>query len=306
MPNTVKICKKAKQNAQQAEARDWTPGREGYRFLETEDEYCDLKQRLIVVDSEALAKTQRKSFDKKVQRLFESAESEAKKLSRLEFSCLQDAEKAVQLKNKKMTYHQIEIVKHSTKKHFQGPGRPSKDDKPELTYQLELKVVTVLEAVNCTRKELGMFVLVTNNLDRENFTASEALEGYKGLGANERFFRFLKDPHFFADSFYLKKTGRLSALLCIMTLALLIYHLCELKVRSTVKEHRITVLNLDKRKLKNPTAKLIFQHFAGVSVIQIFSATGELVQSFFEMLTEFQKKLLEALGPPYLAMYQTE
>ena len=213
--------------------------------------------------------------------------------------------RAFRLQNKSLSHHNLELIEVVKRSHFSSRGRPARGKRPDKeTFRVSLALSTSLEKVSSDRKEHGLFVLASNNMDKEEFSAQQALAGYKGLGANERYFRFLKDPHFFADSFYVKKPGRLSALLCVMTLSLLIYHLCELKVRAAVKSHDIVVKNLDNRKIKNPTAKLIFQHFVGLSQVIVMNESGSILHRFIELLNDFQTQLLAALGPPYLARYQ--
>ena len=209
------------------------------------------------------------------------------------------------MQNKSFSHHNLELVEITKISHFFSKGRPAKGKLPDKeTFRVSLALSTSLEKVSSDRREHGLFVLASNNMNKEEFSAKEALAGYKGLGANERHFRFLKDPHFFADSFYVKKPGRLSALLCVMTLSLLIYHLCELKVRAAVKRDDLVVKNLDNRRVKNPTAKLIFQHFVGTSQILVMNESSSVLYRFIENLNDFQRQLLAALGPPYLARYE--
>ena len=48
----------------------------------------------------------------------------------------------------------------------------------------------------------------------------EILWNYKNQQSCERGFRFLKEPQFFADSFFVKKTERVETILFIMSLCL--------------------------------------------------------------------------------------
>ena len=50
----------------------------------------------------------------------------------------------------------------------------------------------------------------------------------------ERGFRFLKEPQFFADSFFVKKPERVETILFIMSLCLLVYNLGQRELRKTL------------------------------------------------------------------------
>ena len=60
------------------------------------------------------------------------------------------------------------------------------------------------------------------NIPDSQLSDLEVLGGYKGQGAVERGFRFLKSPVFFVSSLYVKKPSRIEGLLMVMTLALLV------------------------------------------------------------------------------------
>ena len=52
----------------------------------------------------------------------------------------------------------------------------------------------------------------------------------------KRGFRFLKDPWFMVDDFYLKKPERIEALVVIMTLTLYVYNYGEHKLRKEIRD----------------------------------------------------------------------
>lgn len=72
----------------------------------------------------------------------------------------------------------------------------------------------------------GRLVPATNELDKEQLSGKELLEGYKGQIKVERGFRFLKDPHCGVLPF-LESERRLMALLMVMTLCPVV---CESRV----------------------------------------------------------------------------
>ena len=73
-------------------------------------------------------------------------------------------------------------------------------------------------------------------LDSEQLSQQQALEQYKGQQGNERGFRFLKDPLFFASSVFLKSPERIMALGLIMGLCLLVYNLGQRQLRQALQQ----------------------------------------------------------------------
>lgn len=74
---------------------------------------------------------------------------------------------------------------------------------------------------------------------------AELLGGYKRQSVIERNWRVCKDPRFFVDSIYLKKPSRIDALLWLMSLALLVYSALEYFLRQTMREHQLSIKNLE-------------------------------------------------------------
>ena len=61
---------------------------------------------------------------------------------------------------------------------------------------------------------------------------------YKKQSSVESGFKFIKDNTFEVDSVFVKKPGRVSALMVIMVLTLLIYRLAEYKLRNKLIEEK--------------------------------------------------------------------
>jgi len=85
------------------------------------------------------------------------------------------------------------------------------------------------------RRILGRFVLATNDLE---LSADELLANYKGQGAVERGFRFLKDKSFRVAEVFLKKISRIQALAMVMVLCLFIYALTEFPAATRIGANR--------------------------------------------------------------------
>ena len=112
----------------------------------------------------------------------------------------------------------------------------------------------------------------------------------------------MKAPYFFTSSFYLKKPERITALLMIMTLCLLVYSALEYKLRLGLKLYGLYVLSQTKRKTQAPTAKWVFESFAGIHIIYNRN-TGSDIQSLILNLQDRQKVILQALGDVYAQIY---
>ena len=77
-----------------------------------------------------------------------------------------------------------------------------------MSYRVTTEIEHNPEVLAEERRILGRFVLATNDLE---LPADELLANYKGQGAVERGFRFLKDKSFRVAEVFLKKISRIQA-----------------------------------------------------------------------------------------------
>ena len=91
------------------------------------------------------------------------------------------------------------------------------------------------EAILLAKEEQSVFVIVTNDIESD-WTVAQLLSDYKSQQRVERGFRFLKDPQFFADSFFLKTPERIEALLMVMVTSLFVYSSTEYIIRDKLKK----------------------------------------------------------------------
>ena len=96
---------------------------------------------------------------------------------------------------------------------------------------------------------------------------SELLAQYKEQSSIEGGFRFIKDPAFEIDSFFLKSPERIGALMMIMTLCLMVYNLAQYQVRQCLKENNETLPNQLGKPVKNPTMRWLFQLMHMIAVV---------------------------------------
>jgi len=302
VPETISEVKKLIIDTSKNSADSWIKGKDGYRFLETVSHYGGVEQRFIVVFSAQAQKRELETFNRNLDKQRTELEKKIKKLSSEYFACAIDAKKALEkLMDKEPLFEACHIEILEVAKHTSA-GRPKKDaQKSSLGVQISCYIADNLESIQDKRASKGVFVLATNQKENQ---AESILMAYKGLQGTERGFRFLKDSQFMMDNFYLETSGRISALLTIMTLSLMVYSLAQWKLRQACKEKNETLPNQVGKQIENMTAKLCFIYFSGVSVVQIMSKNGQILQEFMENLNVLQRKILRLLGPPYEAMYE--
>lgn len=144
------------------------------------------------------------------------------------------------------------------------------------------------------------FILATNVLDTNTLSNEKMIEAYKSQATSvENGFKFLKDPIFFAESFFVKKPERLEALLMIMAVSLLVYSLAERELQTQLKKHNETIINQDKRVAKKPTMRLVFNLFRGIHLVYM----PEKQETFCTNLNENHKKIIGFMGKEVAKYY---
>ena len=122
------------------------------------------------------------------------------------------------------------------------------------------------EEIARRRKEAGRFILATNLVDEDKLEPAEILRNYKNQQSSERGFRFLKDPLFFADSFFVENPERIETMLFLMSLCLLVYNLGQRELRNSLKRAKAFVKTQVGKLTNRPTLRWIFQCFQGIHV----------------------------------------
>jgi len=243
---------------------------EGYRLHEASSCYGNVEQRWLVVYSAAAYKRERATLQKRIDRELEEAQKAVWHLRNQEFSSKEDAEKVGRDLEKIWSYHSFDmnlepIYRYGTR------GRPKAGSKPtKVLWKAVGEPVKESSKVEAVEKTLGKFILATNQLDSEQMPLQKILDTYKSQTVSvERGFRFLKDPMFFADGFFLKKQERIMALLMVMGLSLLVYSLAERKLRLELARKNDSIPNQVGKPTKTPTMRRIFQLFQGIHVLLI-------------------------------------
>lgn len=206
----------------------WIELDDGYKMTVSEQVYGDVKQRWALIYSEQAHAREVVTLEKNIAKEHQEMSKALWHLGNQSFGCEKDIAKSLKPLIKKLKYHQIQtsiipVLQHANK------GRPKKTAEgglPEkiLTgYQLNAELIkdeSVIAEIKLTK---GRFILSTNQLDKKALPDEMILSTYKEQSGTESGFKFIKDNAFEVDSIFLKKPGRMSALMMVMTLCLMVY-----------------------------------------------------------------------------------
>jgi transposase len=277
----------------------------GYSYQAFDSHYGDCKQRWLLVRSEQAYQKECKTYEKRLEKDKASAEKKIKELERKSFYCLKDAQEAItELQSKTLAFNIIYTIKET--KTYESPGRP-KVYVPELTvsyliFRVKAELQENQEYTHHQREIKGRFLLATNNLDVKRLGNEQMLMEYKGLAKIERGFRFLKDPWFMVDSFFLKDRGRIAALMMVMTLTLMVYNYAERFIRNALKESGEKIPNQINKPIQNPTLRWIFQIMEGIQVSLVPMSEGYQKHIVWN-LTPIRKKIIHLFGDQTRKIY---
>jgi len=240
----------------------------GYSTLEILSEYGDISQRWILVESQERLKSDLKKLAKRVSQIQKNCQQSLNTLSGQDFACVADAIAAAEKLSVKMKWHQLADIQTVEKLHYQKAGKPKPDAIPtHVTYRITATVISIDSEIAAQRIRCGRFILATNILDADPFTADDALREYKAQQSTERGFRFLKDPLFFTSSVFLKSAKRIEALGMIMALCLLVYNLAQRHLRLALAQAQETIPNQLGKPSSSPTLRWVFQCFMAVHLV---------------------------------------
>ena len=263
----------------------------------TDFEYKGVKLKALCVYSQQARKRAEKSVEAKVNKEIAELEKKLDKHGHKAFSCEPDALKATNEIIKKFKFVKVKEL-NVTKEPVYKKGRRAADAEPVgYNHFVQLTVERNEEIIAEEKNEKAVFVIVTNDTEND-WKAAELLKNYKSQQRVERGFRFLKDPRFFMDSFFLKKPERIESLLMIMVTSLFVYSATEYIIRKKLKKESKTLPNQVNKEVQNPTVRWIYSMFTNV---------GRMVtedKSIYVGLTDFQRRTVEALGEEWLKMYQ--
>jgi transposase len=266
VPETIKACSQL--ISIKSEDMIWTQGENGYQWSEFCSLYGGIKQRWLLVYSEQAFKREQKTLEKNIEKEKKEALKKCLQLRAKIFGCAHDAEKEIQRIQKKIKYHLIHYTIEPIEK-YESRGRPNPQTPKVIDgYRIIDDLIENKETITESLRKKGRFVLGTNQLDETQLPSMAILKEYKSQQNVEGGFRFLKDPWFMLDSFFVKTRERIEALMMCMALCLLVYNFAQYRVRKTLSESDETVPNQLGKPIKNPTVKWLFQCMEGIAIIK--------------------------------------
>ena len=246
----------------------------GYATAESISEYGGVKQRWILVESQARRKSDIKQLEKKLAQIQQNCHQQLQILAGQDFACIADAVAAAEKLSSQMKWHQLSDIETIEKPHYATRGKPKAGAIPSrMSYRIRATVIPVDSDILAQQVRCGRFILATNLLESAQFTADDALREYKEQQVTERGFRFLKDPLFFTSSVFLKSAKRIEALGLIMALCLLVYNLAQRQLRLALALSQNTIPNQLGKPTNSPTLRWVFQCFMAVHLVSFQGVT---------------------------------
>lgn len=285
VPMTIKKAKELVQNIEVEEVKDEDKEKrsdlnlESYTWKEEIVTYGGIKQTWLIVLSEKRQKSDLEKLEKQLSQEEKKSQKFLKEIQSEEFEHPQAARyklKAINKKLRLLEIKEVELIETYSKK-------------KEKIYKMISLIIKKDEEISRKTKEAGKFILATNLVEENKLEASEILITYKNQQSTERGFRFLKDPLFFTDSFFVKKPERIETMLFLMSLCLLIYNLGQRELRNCLKRVKKGINNQVRKVTLRPTLRLIFQCFQGIHYV-ILNGVKQIVN-----LTEERRFILSLL-----------
>lgn len=285
VPMTIKKAKELVQNIEVEEVKDEDKEKrsdlnlESYTWKEEIVTYGGIKQTWLIVLSEKRQKSDLEKLEKQLSQEEKKSQKFLKEIQSEEFEQPQAARyklKAINKKLRLLEIKEVELIETYSKK-------------KEKIYKMISLIIKKDEEISRKTKEAGKFILATNLVEENKLEASEILITYKNQQSTERGFRFLKDPLFFTDSFFVEKPERIETMLFLMSLCLLIYNLGQRELRNCLKRVKKGINNQVGKVTLRPTLRWIFQCFQGIHYV-ILNGVKQIVN-----LTEERRFILSLL-----------
>lgn len=285
------------------ESLKWTACEKGYQYTSQPSEYGDIKQRWLLVFSKQAYDREKKTFDKRLAKQKSELTKLCWHLENQTFNCEKDALSAVKPLKKKFRHFNLNTsILAATK--YGSKGRPKKGAPKTIAgYKIVVKIEENVELTERFLRRKGRFILATNDLDEVRLPEHKILSNYKEQQCVEDGFKFLKDPWFMVDSFYLKKPQRIEGLMMVMTLCLLVYNFAQHKLRSALSENKETIPNQKGKPTATPTMKWVFLLFEGVSIVTLAEQVVESIRHIITNLSDLRKKIIRLLGRTACKIY---
>jgi transposase len=199
---------------------------EGYKWKQEIVNYAGIKQTWLIVESQKRKESDLRQLEEQIKKAKERVEKLLKELNKEKFNSPESARYKLKSINKKLKLFEIKEIQVSAE---------NKSKNSQTICQIEGVVHQKSSEIEILKKSAGKFILATNLVEDKKLEPSEILSNYKNQQSCERGFRFLKDPLFFADSFFVENPKRVETMLFLMSLSLLVYSLGQRQRKKPIK-----------------------------------------------------------------------
>jgi len=281
---------------------EWQPVDDESNYHRLDLCHYGIQQRWLVVCSEAATHRASKTLAKAESKEYEKVSKQLFHLQAQRFDSRKAAHEALDTIVQKLRYHRLENATLTQHIKYARRGKPTADTPIKaILWQIEATVTPDDDSITQQQRRKACFVLGTSIPDAE-LSDLEVIAGYKGQGAVERGFRFLKSPEFFVSSLFVKKPSRMVGLLMVMTLALLVYSVAQRRMRKQLESAGETIPNQINQPTSRPTLRWVFQLLEGIHLVSL-DVDGQ-VTSIMEGITELRGKILQLFGQKVSQIYQ--
>jgi transposase len=291
VPNSIKKVQELIISHLDEKEAPWQKISVNERYLSIDVEHYNINQRWIIVESKQAQSRASKRIAKAVQQEAINYRIILKQGANLFFANQQDAVRNLEHSCSKLKYHTLSN-RQIIESHQDGEVRYS------AVADLSLSESNVARAIKS-----GSCFIIASNIAKDELSDEETICAYKNQNTaiENMGFRFLKDPKFFAQSFYLKKPSRIEALLLIMTISLLVYSIAQRNLRKALDEQDKTLPDQINRPTKKPTLRWIFQLLDNINVL--YCRVEQSVKVIFEGIQEQNAKILSMFSKNIRLIY---
>jgi transposase len=281
---------------------NWQPYDEQSRYQRIDLCHYGIQQRWLVVYSESAYQRVCKTLSKAQTREQEKITKQLFHLQAQRFETETSARDALDKIVQKLNYHKLGTVQLTQHIKYASRGKPKADSAINgIEWQISGTIISDDIKLTSKQHHEACFVIGTNIPDIE-LSDVEVIKGYKGQGAVERGFSFLKSPVFFVSSLFVKKPSRIEGLLMVMTLALLVYSIAQRRMRNQLSMIGETLPNQIKQPTSRPTLRWIFQCMEGIHRV-LLNNDGQNT-CVIDGVTELRKKIVQLFGERVCLIYQ--
>ncbi len=250
--------------------------------------------KIILRAVKTLAKSQAREQEKANKQLFH--------LQAQRFESEDIARKALGEITQKLAYHTLGDVKLTQHVRYAFRGKPRANSAIKgIEWQISGTLAPDDTKLAAKQHHEACFVVGTSIPDTE-LSDHDVIKGYKGQGAVERGFSFLKSPVFFVSSLFVKKPSRIEGLLMVMTLALLVYSVAQRRMRNQLASLEETLPNQINQPTSRPTLRWIFQCMEGIHGVTL--NIGGQVDYIVDGITNLRTKIIRLFGKRVCQIYQ--